>query len=134
MKNKIELSENHRRVISVILRLIEKDMDYIEELMDDPKNGITYRVEKDIEMFDITRKKEMIRQIRDIISKMYSKYDLYKEIITQTKIINAKKIHLWAILIDSYSDKLNKYGKMDSYDSIIVDEFINELIDNINSL
>jgi hypothetical protein len=113
MKNKIELSDNHRRVISVILRLIEKDLDYIEQLLNDPKSGITYKVEKDIEIIDIGEKKEIIRKIRDVISNVYSKYDLYKEIQTQTRIISAKKIHLWEILIDSDAKNLNKYGEFD---------------------
>jgi len=79
MANKINLSDNHKRVISTTLKITEQSINEIIFLLN--KDSDTFiNLENDI---DICKKKDLINSIRSIKSKMAElmiKYGLEAEI------------------------------------------------------
>lgn len=134
MKEKIKLSNNHNRVISVIMKIIEKKADEIIEVLNNPKNEITYQVVRDIEKSDNERKLKAAYKLKKIIKQIFTEYNLQKEVHKQSQIINSKKINLWSLLNDAYSNKLNNYGKFNPDLKEKYDMTISELINIIEEL
>lgn len=131
-KNK--LSDTHARVLSVILKIIETDLNEILNILSNPYKGIMYD-----NLIDIgeDEKKEKIGKINKIlidIEYIYKKFSLKKESLKQSKMLDAKKSKLWSILEDSYSKKLSKYGEMDYENSQIIDPLIKSLIEKIGDI
>jgi hypothetical protein len=133
-QEKIKLSNNHRRVLSIILKIIEKDMDMMIGILDNPPCGITYKVTKEFEQDDIESKNLAIMKIKKLVEDFYKKYDLITETLSQGQIFNAKKTGLWTILIDAYSDKLGRYGKFEYEHAKNFDAEITELVNLIEKI
>jgi hypothetical protein len=134
MKSKIKLSENHTRVVSVILKIIEEKIDGIAELLNKNKNVNSYKIINDIDKTESGIKLNTIKHIKKIIEEIYNKYDLRKENQYISKIIESRKASLWSLLNDAYANKLNNYGRFDNNFASEYDELITKLMKEVNKL
>lgn len=134
MKDKIGLSKNHRRIIGVALKIVEKDMDELMILLNTNRNESSYEVIRDIPEGELKKKMLTVKKIKIFINEMYSRYLLGRETLKISRILEAKKSYLWTILSDSYSKKLSRYGDFNEDDSIEYDKIIDELINLVDEI
>ena len=127
MKEKIKLKDNHRRVFSVVLNRTEKSIDEILELLNSTVDETTYVVLREIGNDEIENKKKAAREVKILIKSIYDIYDLKREKMILSNIINAKKTMLWSWPEDIFSKKLNKYGDF-------IEEYAEEFDRNITEL
>jgi hypothetical protein len=107
--DKITLSENHRRTISSSMYIIEKMLNDIEHAILHPDNGVMSKsivdiVEKDLEHYLIE-----IKNIRKQLTYIAVKYDLRKEEVKLSRLINSRKAKMWETVHDTTSRKLKGY-------------------------
>lgn len=134
MNGKIKLSENHTRVVSVILKIIEEKIDGIAELLNKDKNENSYKIINDIDKTESRIKLDIIKNVKKIIEEIYIKYDLRTENQYISKIIESRKASLWSLLNDAYANKLNNYGRFDNNFASEYDDLITKLMKEINKL
>jgi predicted secreted Zn-dependent protease len=134
MKEKIKLSETHRRVLSVVLKLVERGLDEMWETLNYPHSGTTYGILTDLESHEISRNNRGISRAKELVKELFKKYNLRQDFHSQCAIINAKKANLWSILEDTYSKKLGRYGEFDRNHAAEFDSEIKRLIDLIESI
>lgn len=134
MKEKINLSKNHKRVIGVAMKIVEKDLNELLILLKREVNESSYEVVRDIPGKDLREKIITIKKIKNLVTNMYNRYTLGRESLMLSNILETKKSYLWTVLIDSYSVNLNKYGDFNPDFSKEYDERITELIKLINQI
>ena len=133
-KAKNRLSNNHRRVLSTVLRIIEKDLNEMINLLSNPVKTSSFEVLSDLEEYEKNDKIVKINEILSEVKKIFKEFSFEKEYLEQSKIIESKKTKLWSILEDSYSKKLYRYGVIDPENSIKIDKIIKDLIEKINDI
>ena len=134
MKEKISLSKNHKRIIGVTMKILEKDMDELMILLNADQNEPSYEIIKDIPESELKEKMLVVKKVKLLIKEMYSRYSLGRETLRISRILEAKKSYLWTILCDSYSDKIKRYGDFNENDSKGYDKKIDELLNLINEI
>jgi len=134
MKATVNLSETHRRVISVVMKIVESRLDEMYQVLNRPHQGTTYGIHQDLEADEINRSNFVIRRAKDLVKEISKKYGLRQEYRTQSAVIRAKKANLWSILEDSYSKKLRRYGELDARIATEFDCEIEKLIYLIESI
>jgi len=134
MRRKIKLRDNHKRVISVVLKRVENDIDEISSLLDYLPDETTYKVTGRLSTEVLENKKKALARIKLTVAKIFAKYDLRKDEMDLSKIVNAKKATLWSMLEDTYSKKLNRYGEFNKEHATEFDADITELIDLIEKI
>ena len=125
---KIDFNENHLRVLSVVLRHIEKVMEDMIYALNKKNKGITYEIIVDYDEKDIKEKLKVIEEVKQQIEGMFTEYNLKKEITTLNRTIESKKNHIWEVLQDSYIIGLKKYGNIDNEHSETFDSEIDKML------
>ncbi len=132
--SKIQLSENHRRKISVTMHLIEK-------LAVELENNINYDTElrmlnlvNDIPDEQKSHYRDIVTMIKKHITYMADKYDLEQNQQVQSRLVMSRKAKMWEILCDSKSRRMRGYGKFPEKHSKEYDADIDELMKLIEGI
>lgn len=129
MSKQYELSSNHKRSLSVTTKMVEKTINELQLLL---KGTNQNRVTEIIEpvYFDEEKEKiyELLEELRNINKEMFESLKLQSQKLYEDRIVYANLTYLWTILIDSKSDKLNRYGNVEKENVEIIDNYINKLL------
>lgn len=129
--NKIQLPSNHKRSFSSSLQLLEKLMNEVETLLISDKDLVTQTIQKDIPEDEKAGTLNAIRAVREEIQRLEEKYDLKKQVISESRFLDSRKTKAWEILHNSEAKRMDAFGKFpgalrDSYDADV--EHLLELI------
>lgn len=135
MNNKIQLSNNHNRSLSVTARAIEKTVNEIELLLNG--NHKTYTAEIIQPVYSKEKKEKILEKLKDlkkVNDEMFETLKLRSQKLTEDRVVYSNLSYLWTILIDSKSDKLTRYGDVPADNAEIIDNYIDRLLDIIGEL
>lgn len=111
MSAKLELGENHRRVVSVLLRGVERACDEIEAALDD-SDCVLYRVSGDISLEQQQSLRKMAERVRSEIARIASQIELDVSVHSRRRRIAALLSTSIVNLEESTPDKLRGYGEL----------------------
>lgn len=122
--NKIQLPSNHKRSFSSAMQLLEKLMDEVETLLMTDKISVTQTVERDIPEDEKAVIMKSVLAVKEEIRHLNEKYDLKKQVITESRFLDSRKTKAWEILYNSDVSRMNAFGKFpdqlkDDYDTDI---------------
>lgn len=129
------LPDNHRRVLSVVARNIERSMDDIEELF--ARKDRQSRLHHIAGSYSEEQKKEIlgrVSRLRERLAHFVRDFHLEGESRSEQQIIDTKVTHMWMLLEDSYSGKLKKYGKTDGTFNEKLDASVADLLRLVRDL
>ena len=130
------LSDNHRRVLSVVARNIERSLGDIEELLirKGAEHSRLHRIESsysDGQRMGILRK---VVEVRHRLAVFVRDFELTGESRSEQQIVDTKVTHMWMLLEDSFSQKLKGYGNVEKSISGKLDDSVSELLKLVREL
>jgi len=102
--NKIVLSENHRRAVSVSLFVVEAMLYEMERALKYPANGSLSKMETDISASRMKEVHGKIDEAGKLIQQLSEKYGLPAQQNMMSRFINARKVKIWEILCDTSAE------------------------------
>ncbi len=109
--NKLRLSENHRRVVSVLIREVEKMCGAVLDWLD-KKPGLLNRIEDDLTAEQQARLRKLVDQLREEIRRFNDEVALDRALQSRQRaiaaLISANMIHLEEV----NSSSLKGYGQL----------------------
>ncbi len=109
----IELSENHRRSVSITLQLVDKTLCQWDDWTNGQvRSGVKY-CERDT--FSATQRNELrnkIAKIRQLVTRMRADLQLEAAVIATSQSILGQSALLWEMLIELNGASLQGYGKV----------------------
>jgi hypothetical protein len=112
MKEKINLSGNHRRVLSSRMQVIERRIKDMERLLKNKTDMVSFKYIDDIEQGVTDTKLIVLCQLKEMLVEIFQKYQLEPGLISKRNSLNASKATIWEILCDSGSKGLRGYGEV----------------------
>jgi len=110
-KEKLQLSENHRRVISALLRGVERRCEEMAEWLD-RRSGLLQRVEDDLRPDEAARLHKLLGQVRTEIARFNDEVALTPGQQSRRRALAALVTTAVTDLEESQSQHLKGYGKM----------------------
>lgn len=111
MSAKLKLGENHRRVVSVLLRGVERACDEIEASLDD-SDGVLHRMKADLTSEQQTSLRQTTERVRSEIARVASQIELDVSVHSQRRRILALLSSSIVNLEESSPAKLGGYGEL----------------------
>ncbi len=109
--NKIELDENHRRVVSVLLRQVEKACEGVLEWLD-REPGLLNRLRDDLSVSQRERLRELTGRLREEVYRFESEVTLSPAIQSRKRAIAALLSSTQIDLEEGKSPGLRGYGRL----------------------
>ena len=134
MTKTITLPENHSRVLSSRIQVIERCIDDIERMFTEEKNSHSVILENDIPQYEVNSGLLVIKQAKELIAEIFEKYQLKASSMSKRNSLNAAKATMWEILCDANSKGLRGYGIFPAEYSIEFDSDINKLQELIEKI
>lgn len=111
MANKLKLGENHRRVVSVLLRGVERTCDEIEAALGD-SDGLLHRVSADLTRPQQESLRQTAERVRSELARITSQIELDVSVHSQRRRILALLSSSIVNLEESTPEKLRGYGEL----------------------
>jgi NAD(P)-dependent dehydrogenase (short-subunit alcohol dehydrogenase family) len=111
MPAKLKLGENHRRVVSVLLRGVERACDEIEAALAD-SDGLLHRVSADLTVDQQSSLRQMAERVRSELARITSQIELDVSVHSQRRRILALLSSSIVNLEESTPAKLGGYGEL----------------------
>lgn len=111
MSAKLKLGENHRRVVSVLLRGVERACDEIEAALAD-SDGLLHRVSADLTVDQQSSLRQMAERVRSELARITSQIELDVSVHSQRRRILALLSSSIVNLEESTPAKLGGYGDL----------------------
>jgi hypothetical protein len=118
------LSDNHRRSVSSSMHIIEKMLLEIEKTINFPDTGVLSKVVDDMPDIDRDHYSEAIGNIKVHLGLISEKYNLRKEEIMMSRLVNSRKAKMWETITDTTSRKLKGYKEFPKELAVEFDEDI----------
>jgi hypothetical protein len=134
MHNMIRLSANQTRGLSSSLKVVEKSLLELEDLLLNPDNSCCREILKDIDEETVKSDISTIRKAREHICYLTEKYGTSKEKLSLKRIINAKQSRIWVVLSDALSERIKGYGAFPAGSAGEYDSDIRKLIEITDEL
>jgi len=131
----IELPPNHKRVISVTARTVEKELNELEIVLSQKKNDSN--IKKIIHSFSDEERNYLlgkIGELRKLNNIMFEALNLDSAEITEAQIVKGKITYLWTVLVDSKAKALRGYGDLPENLASVLDNHINNSLEIISKL
>jgi len=133
--NKINISENHKRSLSVTSRHIENSINEIEELLTNKKTDtLTEKIIKNISEEKRNQILSITKIIREKNQNMFNDLELNSSTFYEDRIIRSRITHIWSLLCDSTSDSLKGYGAVSPSNAELINDHVNSLLETINEI
>ena len=132
--NKVNLSPNHKRSMSSSIQLVEKLVDEVETLISNQKRLETQTVERDLPDDEKETVLKAIQEIKEAVKRLTEKYDLKKQVISESRFLDSRKTKAWEILHNSEAKRMDAFGK---FPENIRDDYnadIERLLELVNKL
>jgi uncharacterized coiled-coil protein SlyX len=114
--------------LSITLREFEARLTRLRVLLDHYETSI--RLTPD----GMARLRHMIDQQQTVVDELYRRFQLKRETIDVVQSMIAELSISWTQLVDTRSDKLNRYGEVDSDLKSTLDPALTELVDGCLSM
>ena len=111
MSAKLKLGENHRRVVSVLLRGVERACDEIEAALAD-SGGLLHRVSADLTVDQQSSLRQMAERVRSELARITSQIELDVSVHSQRRRILALLSSSIVNLEESTPARLGGYGDL----------------------
>lgn len=134
MSDKISLPPNHKRVISVTARLLEKELDDLESLILNNQNRLTKRINKTLSSDQRENILNIVKKVKVKNEEMFRKFDLDFEKLNEYQVVYSKVSYLITILTDSTSKGLKGYGKLEKESAGMLDDYMKDMISNFDNI
>ncbi len=131
---KVHLSPNHKRSMSSSIHLIEKLVDEVEVLMTNHKTLETQKVERDIPDDKKETALKAIQEIKEEVKRLTEKYDLKKQVVSESRFLDSRKSKAWEILHNSEAKRMDAFGEFPEDIRDIYDEDIALLLGLVSKL
>lgn len=128
-REKINLSENHRRSLTSTLMIVEQLLVEMEDMIKSPYITCCQEIKLDIEKDTATHNLRVIAEARKVICNLTEKYNTEKSIRSLQRIIDVKKTRIWEILYDSRARKLKGFG---DFPKELIKEFDKDIDELLN--
>jgi hypothetical protein len=125
----MHLPASHRRSLSVTARIVEDSLDEIEKvLMKKERIKSSHRVTESFD--DATRRKILstVAKLRESNDEMFHALHLEPNVFSETQIVRSRIVHLWAVLRDSKSKGLKRFGELPADAATEVDNNVDKLL------
>jgi hypothetical protein len=109
----MHLPSSHRRSLSVTARIVEDSIDEIEKaLMKKEKSRSSHHITDSLD--EATRQKILstVARLRESNDAMFHSLHLEPNVFSETQIVRSRIVHLWAVLRDSRSKGLKRFGEL----------------------
>lgn len=110
-RQRILLSENHKRSLSSTLMVVEQLLIELKDLMEKPKQSCCYEIKKDLDDTSIEYNQKVIEEALSVVCSLKEKYDTNKTVQSLQRIIDAKKTKIWETLHNSKSRRMKSFGE-----------------------
>lgn len=110
MNRKIKLPENHTRSLSSTLIIVEKYLVELEDMLLKQPGACCNMIVKDLDDRLINDNLSIIQEARKSICKLAEKYGASKEMLSLSRILDARRTKIWEILTESLSKGLKGFG------------------------
>jgi len=127
MSEKLKLGENHRRVVSVLLRGLEQMCDEIEARLKEAP-GVLRQVKSDLSAAQGAALREMTARVREEIRRLNTEIELDAAIRSPRRSILALLSAGIVNLEESGSKRLRGYGPLASEAAIRLDDELSRLV------
>ena len=135
MNPKVRLPRNHRRALSVTAQAVEKTLGEMEQtLRSEGEWKVTSKISPIYSAEERYRLLNVIAEMRSVNKTMFIELGLQMSQLTEDRVVEAKKVQLWAILVDSKSKVLRGFGELPAELAQLVDYHISRLLDLVNQL
>lgn len=130
------LSETHRRVLGVLVRLVEAKLLEAEQLLAlaAPGPSASQPVVNDLSPAERTQLHAIIAAGRAEIAAFHARYGLSRQPVSLRHLLATKASILWEQLEDSRSGKLLSYGPLDAATAQDLDATVTRLVALANQL
>jgi hypothetical protein len=125
----MHLPPSHRRSLSVTARIVEDSLDEIDKvLMKKNRPKSSHRVTESLD--DAARKKilDTVAALRVSNEQMFQALHLEPNVFSETQIVRSRIVHLWAVLRDSRSKGLKRFGELPGDAAAEVDRYVDNLL------
>ncbi len=134
-RDKMGLSSNHKRILSVTARKVETTLNEMEEIL---KGKLSKnKTAQIIPVYNEEKRNELLKvieRIRTENERMFDELSLKPLELTEERMIKAKSANLWTILIDSSSVHLKNYGALPDEKAAEIDSYIDNLLTSLEIL
>lgn len=125
----MHLPSSHRRSLSVTARIVEDSLEEIEKVLTKKDRAkSSHRVTESLD--EHTRQKilAVAAKLREANDEMFRSLHLEPNVFSETQIVRARIVHLWAVLRDSKSKGLKRFGELPPDAAAEVDGSIDNLL------
>jgi hypothetical protein len=125
----MHLPSSHRRSLSVTARIVEDSIDEIEKaLMKKEKSRSSHHITDSLD--EATRQKilSIVARLRESNDAMFHSLHLEPNVFSETQIVRSRIVHLWAVLRDSRSKGLKRFGELPPDAAAEVDRNVDALL------
>jgi hypothetical protein len=133
MSVKLKLGENHCRVVSVLLRGLERACDEIDAALDD-SDGLFRRVSDDLSATQRQTLQKMTEKVRAELRRIASEVELDVSVHSRRRRIRALLSTSIVNLEESTPDKLRGYGELSAEAKSRLQSDLNRLLDLLNAM
>jgi exopolyphosphatase/pppGpp-phosphohydrolase len=131
----MELSENHRRSVSITLQLVDQALcEWDDWTKGQVRSGMMYRQQ---DTFSPTQKDELhnkITKIRQLIARLRDDLRLEARVVGTSQSIIGQAALLWEMLLELDSRSLQGYGKVSEELARYLDPIANQLAAEMNEI
>jgi hypothetical protein len=122
--NTASLSDNHRRVITSRIQIIERSIVGIEQLLIQPEHSSLNQVEEKLSAEEAEQLIRQLGEIQSMLADLSRRYDLTFHKKNQRAMVVASLSHMLDISEDMYAEKLKGYG---SFNPELKQDYDNEI-------
>lgn len=109
----IELSENHRRSISIVLQLVDKALcQWNDWTRGEVAPGTMYQQQDTLSLAQKRELRSKISRVRELIIRMRDDLQLEPSVVTTPQLIVGQATVLWEMLAELNSRSLRGYGEV----------------------
>jgi hypothetical protein len=131
----MHLPSSHRRSLSVTARIVEDSLDEIEKvLMKKERSRSSHRVTESLDSPTRERILSAIARLRELNDEMFHTLHLEPNVFSETQIVRSRVVHLWAVLRDSKSKGLKRFGELSTDAAGEVDKHVDSLLGVLKEL
>jgi hypothetical protein len=131
----MHLPPSHRRSLSVTARIVEDSLDEIEKvLLKKERAKSSHRV---IESLDTDSKEKILTtvgKLREANEEMFRSLHLEPNVFSETQIVRSRIVHLWAVLRDSKSKGMKRFGDLPPEIAAEIDNHVDALLGILKEL
>lgn len=107
-----ELSTTHKRVLISVLKLIEKSIWELKNIIKDANTFKTMSYSADIDKTERDKLLLRLTEIEELIERLFIKYRLKKNAYKLSAVISSKMTNYWLMVNDLNIKSMERYGKM----------------------